>query len=165
MFSRLLVALAAFFLCSSPAWADYRVATVDINRVINEAPESQGIRKTLDGKALEAKKKVEKKRDALKALEEKLKTAGVKADSPEAEKFRADAREYTRLVKDSEEDLRREFAKSNKALTLKALKAVEAYAASNKIDLVLDKSQDVRSLVLFGSAGSDITDEIIKNMR
>lgn len=165
MLLRLLSLFLASGLLASVASAEYRVATVDINRVINEAPESQGIRKALDSKALEAKKKVETKRNALKALEEKLKNAGVKEDSAEAEKFRTNAREYTRLVKDSEEELRREFAKSNKTLTLKALKAVESYAAQKKIDLVLDKSQDVRSLVLFGSAGSDITDEIIKQMR
>ncbi len=159
--------MVTFFALSvfcTPAWAEYRIATVDITRVINESPESQGIRKQLDAKALEAKKKVEKKRDAIKALEEKLKSAGVKDDSPEAEKFRNEARAYSRLVKDSEDELRREFGKSNKNLTLKALKVVEQYAAKNNIDLVLDKSQDIRGLVLFGAASSDVTDEVLKQM-
>ena len=144
------------------AHAEFRVATVDVNKVLNESKEAQGIRKKLDERQAVASKKLEAKRDELKQLEDKLKSKNVTDDSKEAEGFRAQAREFERMVKDTREDLQKEFLKSNKSLTEKTLVAVQKYAAANKIDLVLDKSQAIRGPVLYAGPVFDITEEIVK---
>ena len=111
-----------------------------------------------------AKKKVETKRVELKNMEEKLKKANIKSDDKEAENFRNQYREYTRLVKDTDEELRKETLKSYKTLSDRALKIIRDYAGNNNIQLVLDKSEAVRGPVLFGSPDFDITEQIVKQI-
>jgi len=144
--------------------AEFKLATVDINRVINEAPEAKASRKELDGLTTEAKKKVDAKRAALKGMEDKIKAGQIKEDSKEADAFKNDAREFARFVKDTEDDIRQRFMKTNKTLTDKALKIIKTYASSHSLDLVMDRSEGMRGPILFGSPSTDITDDIIKAM-
>ena len=154
--------LVAFF--PALAAAQTKIATVDVNRVINELPEAKLRKKDLDDKASAARKKIEAQRAALMEQEKKLKEKKVSDTSPEAEKFRADARNYERLIRDSDEDLRKEFFKLNKQLAEKVYKVVAEYAKTHKIDLVLDKTDKGRSTVLYGEPGADITEAIIKQL-
>ncbi len=146
------------------ASAEFKVATVDVGRVLNESKGSKEMRKKLDDMSLKAKKEIEAKRNSLKATEDKLKAAKVAEDSREAEAFRDDARAFARFVKDTEEDMKREFLKVNKDLTERALAAIKRYAETNKIDLVLDKSEQARGPVLFGDKAADITPAIIADV-
>lgn len=141
-----------------------RLATVDVHRILNDLRESQDKRKELDQLSLKAKKDIMKRRDDLKALEEKIKSKKLGSDSPEVDKFRNEARELQRYVRDTEEDFKRRYLKINKALTDKVISAISSYAKNNHIDLVLDKSQAVRGPVLFGDPGTDITESVIKSM-
>lgn len=144
--------------------AEFKVATVDINKILNESKEAKEAKSQLDKASAEVRKKVEAPRAELEALEKKLKEAKVKNDSKEAEDFRSKYENYTKLVKESDEELRKEFMKTNKELTEKAVKVIEAYAKQNNIDLVLDHSEKVRGAVLYGSGGDDITDKIISEI-
>ena len=126
--------------------------------------ESKSKRAELDKLSLAAKKKVEAKRKSLKATEATLREKNVSPSSPEAEKLRKSAREFERFVRDTEEDLKRKFLKTNDKLTNKVLTAVNTYAKKNSIDLVLDKSQRGRSPVLFGNPSSDITKLVLKEL-
>lgn len=158
-----LVALAVAF-SASIAQADFRVATVDVNRILNETKEAKSKKKELDDLTLKAKSEIEARRKTLKAVEDKLKAGNVSADSKEAEKFRTDAREFARFVKDKDEDIKKEFMKTNKELTDRALDIVKKYATAHSIDLVLDKGEKGRGPVLFGDTSADITDQVIKSM-
>jgi len=149
---------------ATTAVAEFRIALVDINRVLNESKEAQTKRKELDEMTLKAKKKLEDKRVALKASEDKLKASNAKEDSKEVEAFRAEARNFSRMIKDSEEEIKREFLKTNKVLTEKALKLVSDYAKRNDYDLVLDRGEAGRSPVLYGVESADISDAIVKDI-
>lgn len=154
---------ALLFICTS-AYAEYRLATVDINKVLNESAEAKEKRKELDKKSAEAKRKVDERGEGLKSLEKKIQDGEIAQNSKEAEKFRQEAKEFSRYVKDTEDELRNEFMKVNKTLTQKVVKQVENYAKKNKIDLVLDKSQSPRGAILFGSETFDITQDILKEI-
>jgi len=143
----------------------FKIATVDVNKILNQLDDAKEQKTLLDQKSNQAKQKIEKERMALKTLEEKIKAQKLAEDSKEVENFRTKAREYERQVNDAEEDIRREFLKINKFLTEKVLSAVKDYAQSNNLKLVLDKSQGGKGgPVLFGTAHSDITDEILKTL-
>jgi Skp family chaperone for outer membrane proteins len=148
-------------LCSSVLIAETKIATVDVSRVLNESKEAKTKRAELDALGMEAKRKVENKKKVLKDMETKLKESKVSEDSKEFENFKNQARDLSRYVKDTEEDLKEKFLKSNKALTEKTLGIIKEYAENNKIDLVLDKSQAQRGPVLYGIQGVDITDDIV----
>lgn len=144
--------------------ADYTIATVSVNRVLNESKEAKVKKKEIDDLTAKAKKKVEDKKKSLQTLEKKIKDGEVAEDSAEAQTFRNEARDFARFVKDTESDIRSEFLKSNKTLTEKAVNLIAQYAKANNIDLVLDKSDNARGPVLYGSNTADITDAVVQQM-
>ena len=146
------------------AQAEFRIATVDIGKILNESSESVSKRKELDKRSISAKKQIDSKRSKLAKMEEKIKSGSVKSDSPEADRFRQEAKDFARYVKDTEEELKRDFMKSNRALTEKTLKVIKEFAKYHKIDLVLDKSSAGRGPVLFGEANVDITQQILQQL-
>lgn len=149
---------------SSLASAEFRVATVDVNKVLNESKEAQAKKKKLDEMSLEVRKKVESKKSALKDLEERIKSGKVGEDSKEADQYRAQMKDLDRMVKDSQDDLKKEFLKSNKELTEKALGLIKNVATQNHIDVVFDKSEASRGPVIFAGSITDITDTVTKTM-
>lgn len=159
-----LVLFLAVSVISQPALADFRLATVDMNKVLNESKEAIAARKSLDAMTTKAQKEIDAKRDALKDVEAKLQSGKIKPDSPEADKYREDMRELSRFAKDIEDKLRREFGKSNTQLTQQTMAIVEKYAKANDIDMVLDKSSAPRGPVLFGAPSFDITEKVIAEM-
>ncbi len=144
--------------------AEFTIATVNVNQILNESKEAQAKKKELDKLSATAKKKVEDKKKSLQSLEQKIKDGSVSEDSEEAKEFKNEARDFSRFVKDTETDLRNEFLKSNKALTEKALNIIAQFAKSNNIDLVIDRSDNGRGPVLYSTNTSDITGEVIKKM-
>lgn len=154
----------SLFVCGN-ALAEFRVAIADVNKIINECPESKEMKKTLDEKTEKARKQIEAKKQALESVKQKIDEGKIKQDSKEADKFRADARDFSRLLNDAKEDLHRDFLKSNQVLTEKVLGLIKDYAQKNRIDLVLDRSEVSRGPVLFGSPSFDITDDIIKGIK
>ncbi|MEZ4753704.1 MAG: OmpH family outer membrane protein [Bdellovibrionota bacterium] len=165
MKSKLLLILGLLFLLPAFALAEFKIVTVDVNAVLNESKGSIKQKQDLDKLSKDARVKVTQKKEEIKKLEQTLASKKVSPDSPEAEDFRNKARDYSRYVKDTEEELKKKFLAINKELTDKVLKQIEIYAKANKVDLVLDKgSNDRPSPVLFGNPGADITKEIIKKM-
>jgi Skp family chaperone for outer membrane proteins len=158
--SSLLFVQSAF--CESGS--NIRIATVDVNRVLNESKEAKIKKVEFDSKTSDAKQKVETKKNNLKQLEDKIKASGASEDSKEVLNLREQVRDYSRYVKDTEDTLREQFMKINKVLTEKALGIIKKYADSKNYDLVLDKSGKERGPVLFGSESADITDKVIEIM-
>jgi outer membrane protein len=157
----MLAALGVCLFTVLPAAADVKIATVDMGRLLNESPEASAKKKELDALTQDAKKKAAAKRKEIESLKEKLEDSETAADSKEAEALRARARDYTRYVKDTEEDIKKQYLKVNRDITQKVMARVEAYAKKNDIDLILDKSDKYRGPVLFGDTANDITDEIL----
>lgn len=156
---------SVFCLCmATSAHAEFRVATVDVNRILNASNEAKAAKTSLDAASGKAKKVIDEKKAALKPLEEKAKSGKLDPNSKDAEQLKKQTRDLVSYVRDKEDELRKEFAKSNKSLTEKTMKVVEEYSKDHNIQMVLDKSSTVRSAVLFGEASFDITDEIIKKI-
>jgi outer membrane protein len=164
-----IVRFTALFLAlcvgATPALSEVRIATVDVGRIINEAPDAQKRKKELDAASEDAKKKLEAKGKDLQALKTKLEEQKVSADSKEAESFRNQARDFERLRSDMKAELEKKYMKINKELTDKVMGQIETYAKANKFDLVIDKSEKYRGPVLFGSPSADITDEVLKGLK
>lgn len=164
--SLLALSLASLVLAPiSTAYAEARIATVDVARIINEVPDAVSKKEELDTASEKAKTKLETKGKELQALKEKLEKAKVAPDSKEAENFRNQVRDFERMRADAKSELERKFMKMNKEISEKVMSKIETYAKSNKYDLVFDKSEKFRGPVLFGDKSSDITDDIIKMLR
>ena len=165
MIRTLSLVTALLFFCSTTASAEsYNVATIDVNQIMNQLDEAKDIKAKLDQRSAEARKKIEGRGNQLKELETELKEKKASPDSDEVEDFRTKAREFERMVKDAEEEIRREFLKENQKLTERVLAAVESYAKKHDIQLVLDKGEAGRSPVIFGNPSSDITAGVMKEL-
>jgi Skp family chaperone for outer membrane proteins len=140
------------------------IATVDINKIMNQMDEAKDMKARLDGATATAKRDIDSKRAELAKIESSLRDRKVNPASEEGDKFRAKVKDFETLVRGSEEKLRKDFLKSNNELSAKVLKAVEEYAADNDIDLVLEKNSEGRGSVLYGQNSADITDSILDNL-
>jgi Skp family chaperone for outer membrane proteins len=146
------------------AFGEVKIATVDVARIINEAPAAKAKKKELDSASEEAKKKLEAKGKDLQALKTKLEQQKVSPDSKEAEAFRAKARDFERMRADMKADLEKRYLKINKELSEQVLGKIETYAKAKEFDLVIDKSEKYRGPVLFGKSSADITDDILESL-
>jgi outer membrane protein len=157
--------VAAIVIPLTPTLAEgLKIATVDVARIINEAPEARSKKKELDAASEDAKKKLEAKSRDLQALKTKLEEQKVNTESKEADSFRDKARDFERLRADMKADLEKRYMKVNKELSEKVMAKIESYAKQNNYDLVIDKSERFRGPVLYGKASADITDEILGEM-
>ncbi len=144
---------------------NFKIATIEVNRVINSLKESKQKKAELD-KIGEAKKQViAKKKANLDALEQKYKAAGSDPDSKEGMALRSAIKDYERAVNDTKEDFNREFLKVNRELTEKAFKHIEAYAKRNRINLILEKGFPGAGPVLYGDDAADITAAVIAELK
>ena len=152
---------------AAKAWSEdacVKIATVDINTVLNNLPESKTKKKEIDELTASAKSKIQAKVDLLQGLEKKVKDKSLPEDSEEVQKLRRETRDFERFQKDTQEELQRHFLKVNRELTEKTVKAIEAYAKAHQLDLVLDKAKD-RGPILFGSTAIDITEEVAEELK
>jgi outer membrane protein len=163
-FAALVVIACSAISLSTAAQAEVRIATVDVARIINEAPEAKAKKKELDAASEAAKSKLETRGKDLQALKTKLEDQKVSAESKEAESFREKARDFERMRADLKADLDKKYMKVNKELSEKVMGKIEAYAKASNYDLVIDKSDKYRGPVLFGKSSADITDEILGAM-
>lgn len=157
----LIVLSSAALLCAEDK---IKLATVDINHVLNSLDAAKESKERLDKETAKAKKQIEIKRKALREKDMKLQAKGVSSTSDEAEKYRKEVREFERYVKDTEAEIKRDFLKINKTLTEKALAKIREYAKENNIQLVLDKGGQGRSVILFDANTYDITSAVIKKL-
>ncbi len=148
----------------SPVCAEQKISTVDLGRLFSKSPEFKTGKDKIDDRASKLSKQAKEKREAILALESKIKEKSLPENSPEVENFRNEVKNFERFNRDGQEELQKEFVKLRKQVGDKVMRAVEDYAKDNKIDLVLDKSELGRSPVLFGTPESDITDEVIKKL-
>ncbi|MFO0415657.1 MAG: OmpH family outer membrane protein [Pseudomonadota bacterium] len=159
-----MICVAAALSLTNLAHAEVKIATVDVARIMNEAPGSKEKKKQLDAASEEAKNKLETKGKALQALKTKLEGQKVAANSKEAEGFRNQAREFEQLRAEAKADLEKQYLKVNKELSDKVMGKIEAYAKANSYDLVIDKSEKFRGPVLYGKSSADITEDILDQM-
>jgi len=156
--------LCTLGIIAPPANAEIKIATVDVAKLINEAPAAKGKKQELDKASEEAKKKLEARGKELQALKTKLEEQKVSADSKEADSFRNKARDFERMRSDMKADLEKRYLKINKELSDSVMAKIEAYAKSNDYDLVIDKSEKYRGPVLFGKSSADITEDILGDL-
>lgn len=156
--------LTAFTLTTSMAYAEYKVATLDVAKVLEASKEAQEAKKKLEATSKEAKATIESKRAAIKPLQDKLRSGTLDPKSEEAAKLRKASAELLELMKQEESKLQKEFSDMNKSISEKIAKSVASYSTEHKINLVLDKGESSRTGVIFAEKTFDITADIISDI-
>lgn len=149
---------------TTPLFADIKIGTVDMTKVLQESPSAKAKVDAIDKKANQAKEKINKQKEELAALQKKL-GDDASGTSPDAEKFRKASRELQRYVRDTEEELKTELMEVRKNVTEQAFKKVTEIAKSKNLDIVLEKSEVARGPVLFAEGVTDITSTVLASMK
>lgn len=144
---------------------DYSIRTVDMAKLMKATKVASEKLPALEAKSKKQEQEFKAQRDSIKSLEKKLIDKNVAPDSKEADELRVKARDFDRKLKDSQEEMQKQYAQISKEALKQAQDAVNSYAQKNKISLVLEKGAKGASPVLYGEAGSDITAELIANMK
>lgn len=148
-------------LLTSLSFAEYKIVTIDINRILNESKEAKIKRAEIDKKSAAATATLEKDKATLVALEKKAKESKKEED---IKSLREKQRAMTKFFQETENSIQSQVAAFNDELTKKAMREIEAYAKANDIDLVLYKGEQPRGPVLFSQTEGDITDEIMAKL-
>ena len=158
-----LIAVAASVCMNVPsaALAEFKIATIDMARVMNESDVAKSKKAEIDKIIQDAEKKTDAKKKSLSSLQEQLKESN---DPKLSEKMEIEAKALERFAQDTREDIRKKVAASSKVLADRANGLVKTYAKKNGYNIVIDKSDKFGSPVLYSEASADITEEIIKEM-
>ena len=156
----LIAALLTFGTCTA-ASAETKIATIDMRRILTEPKAAKAKREEIDNGMESAKRKIEEKQKALMDLQEKLADS---KDPKSLDKFDKDRRELDRFVQDSREEFGRQIDKVTKDLAAKSMSIIQGYAKTNDIDIVIDKSEQFKSPVLYGESRIDITQAVLDQM-
>ena len=154
--------LSVFCLLASNVYAEYRVAIVDLNRVVNSTTEAKIKREELEKLSDAAKKDYEKRAEKVKKLEQEYIKSNDKNKGIELEKA---ARDLRLFANDSKEKLQKKFKETNQRLIKNIVDIIKKYAKDNDIDLVLDKNSLVLGVVVYNENAIDITEELIRKVK
>lgn len=154
--------LVVFCLSVSNVYAEYKVAIVDLNRVVNSTTEAKIKREELEKLSDAAKKDYEKRAEKVKKLEQEYIKTNDKNKGLELEKASRDLRLF---ADDSKSSLQKKFKDTNEILIKKVVDVIREYAEDNDIDLVLDKNSLVLGVVVYNENAIDVTEDLIRKVK
>ncbi|WP_455209618.1 OmpH family outer membrane protein [Kaarinaea lacus] len=164
-FSIILVPLLAlFFLIASPvSGQEIKVGVVNAAKVLEEAPQMEAARKTLEKEFAPRDKELVELQKSVRNLEEKLSRDGDIMSDVEQRKMERDIRsrkrELKRLQDEFNEDLNLKRNEAFDRIRRKVLEVVNAIGKQENFDLIVNDG------VLYASDRIDITNAVIKQLK
>ncbi len=156
------VTLTLFLVCSA-SWAEVRIAAVNINKILNQAPQTKDADSSMRGEFSDRQQTLIKEQEALKSLEDKYRVDKDVISASERKKLEGQLREKMREFKRKSGEFNEDFGLArNKALsTLQedVYKAIVTVAKRENYDLVVSES------VLYASEKIDITQKVLHELK
>ena len=151
-------------LLAGPAGAeDLKVAYVDMERAFTECEAGKTAKGMFTRKLESLTRRIEAEEGQLTRMRDELeKSAATLSGEARGEKeagYRQKYRDYQRLVKDSQDDLRREDTELTNKIVAGLLEVVEKVGKAGGYTLVLEKKS-----VLYAAQSIDITDSVVQEM-
>lgn len=160
-FAKLMCALALLVMAAAPATAaDKRVAYVNINQVLEQAPQAIAANKRLEKEFEPRNSALNELRKEVRALEDRLAREGITMSESQLRKVELDIRGRKREIKRAQEDFREDLnIRRNdelRKLQKRTYDAIVELAKKENYDMVLG------DVVIYASPAVDITDKVLK---
>ena len=158
-------ALAALALLSAaPARAaDYKIAVVDPNRVVELSPQYSAAGKALQSEVEDRERDLRKQQEQIGELKGKLEREGALMSENEIQRLQNDIRSRTRKLKYDQDEFQEDFALRQNELRTKLAKQVREVvvelAKEMEIDLVISDG------LVYYSPRIDISDKVIERLK
>jgi outer membrane protein len=151
-------------LCSGTVNADYVVAVIDPNRVVEQSPQYEAARQALQQEVTEREQQLREQKEQLAALQAKLETDAPLMSAEEIQNLKNDIRNRDRRLKYAQAEAREDLTLRQNEMRTKLGKQVEEVvtelAKEKNIDLIVSGED-----VFYFSERIDISDEVVVRMR
>jgi len=152
----------AVILFQSSTWAESRIAAVNINNLMEQAPQAQLASEEMKQRFADREKSLLAERDSISKLEKQYKRDKETISSTKREemeqRLRGLLRDYKRDSDNFTEDFNLARNEALDKLQSDVYKAIVSVAEKEKYDLVLSES------VLYASSRMDITDKVLAEL-
>lgn len=160
-FASILCGLAVLGVLSMPvSAADKRVAYVNINKVLEQAPQAIAANKRLEKEFEPRNSALNELRKEVRTLEDRLSREGMTMSEAQLRKLELDIRGRKREIKRAQEDFREDLnIRRNdelRKLQKRTYDAIVELAKNENYDMVLG------DVVIYASPAVDITDKVLK---
>lgn len=138
----------------------FKIGYVDIARIFDQYQKTDIATEKLKKEIEEKRKVIEKRKENINLLKEKLKSQAVVISEEEKSRMEEEVEAKVKELKDIAEKSNRDLRQKEQELVRDILKDIEEtikiYGKDNGYDFILDKRE-----VLYGSEAMDLTEEII----
>ncbi|MBK1720930.1 OmpH family outer membrane protein [Thiocystis violacea] len=143
--------------------ADYRIAVVDPNRVVEQSPQYEAARDALQGEVEERERNLREQQDQIASLQHKLEKDGALMSESEIQRLQNDIRSRTRKLKYARDEFQEDFALRQNELRTKLGRQVQEVvvelAKEQKIDLIISDG------LVYSNPRIDISDLVIERLK
>lgn len=142
---------------------DYKIAVVDPNRVVENSPQYEAARKSLQREVEERERNLRTQQEEIAELQRRLEREGDLMSQSEAQRLQNDIRSRTRKLKYAQDEFQEDLTLRQNELRTKLARQVQEVvvelAKELEIDLVLSEG-----LVYF-SKRIDISDQVVERLK
>jgi outer membrane protein len=143
--------------------ADFKIAYVDMQRVINECNAGKDAKKAITQDGEKFQRLIAEKQKELQTMKESLEKQALMltpdARANKEKEYQAKLREFQRWGEDTQNELNQKRMQMERAISVGLVKVIQKIGADEGYTLILDKNENI---VLFASKTIDITDRTIK---
>ena len=155
--------LAGVFMVGPAGSAELKVASVDIQKAINECNAGKEAKKEITKEVEKFQRLIAERQKELQTMKETLEKQGpmLNADARAAKEkeFQGKARDYQRWGEDYQNDIKQKEMEKSRAISMNLLKIIQKVGADEGYTFLHENNE---TIVLYTSKTIDITDRIIK---
>ncbi len=159
----LLAGLVALLLLVPVSAADYTIAVIDANRVVEESPQYDAAGAALQSEIAEREKVLREQQEEITKLQEQLERDGALMSEEEVQRLQNDIRSRQRRLKYAQVEFQEDFSLRQNELRTRLVRqvqeAVVELAKEQDIDLILSEG------VVYFSERIDLSDEVIERLK
>ncbi len=158
-----LAALVALLPQTALQAADYRIAVVEPNRIVEQSPQYEAARDALQSEVEDRERDLREQQDQITSLQRKLERDGALMSESEIQRLRNDIRSRTRKLKYARDEFQEDFALRQNELRTKLGRQVQEVvvelAKEQKIDLIISDG------LVYSNPRIDISDLVIERLK
>jgi outer membrane protein len=156
-----IAALAALVVMAAPAYAQVKLAYVDVQKALNECDAGKRAKGEFQGRVQALESKLQRDQNEVQALKDELEKKGMlmKPDQRQnlEDQYMAKLKNFDREYKDSKDELQQKDNEVTAKIVHDLAQVIRQVGERDGYTMVFEKGS-----ILWGSSGIDITDQVIR---
>ena len=162
---KMFLTMLSVMVATSIASADFKLAYVDVQKAIEKSSAGKKAKEEIKKEADKKSKELEKKKadiDKMREdLEKKRSVLAEEAFGKKAAELQEEMQKFNQLAAKAQGELQKKEGELLQPIVDKMKKVIEKIAKEKSLNMVIQSNQNAQ-IVLYASAESEITDEVVK---